>query len=77
MQRRLVLGLLIGVIAGLVIGSLLVTQGPSCEEWQAKYSKVAQEGRGGAFTFINQGPTAERLRELEEEQPDGCPKPES
>ena len=75
MQRRLVLAVLIGVIAGLVIGALVVTRGPTCDEWQDKYSKIAQEGRGGAFAFINQGPTAERLRELEEEQPARCPKP--
>lgn len=77
MQRRLVLTVLIAVLAGLVIGNVITSNsGLTCEEWQNEYVRVAEEGRGGALAFINLGPTADRLRELDQERPNDCSTPE-
>ena len=76
MKRRILLGIFVGALVGLVVGTILFqSTGRTCEEWQREYARVVEEGRGGAFTFINQGPTADRLRELEAERPDDCPTP--
>lgn len=77
MQRRLVLAILIAVSGGLIIGNVLTRDGMSCNEWQQEYARVADEGRGGVFDFINEGPTAQRLQELEEERPEGCATPDA
>ena len=77
MQRRVVLAVVLGALVGLVIGIFLSGTGRmTCDEWQREYTEVAREGQGGVFTFINQGPIAERLRELERERPEDCPTPE-
>lgn len=76
MQRHLILAVLGAVLAGLVIGTVLVRSSRTCQEWQRDYARVAEEGRGGVLAFINEGPTAQRLRQLEEERPKGCATPD-
>lgn len=75
-QHRILLAVTVAVILGLVVGAILQRNGSACEDWQEEYTRVAEEGRGGVLAFINEGPFAERLRELEKERPKDCPKPE-
>ena len=77
MGRRVILTILIATIAGIVIGTILVQGGLTCEEWQDRYADASKEAEGGVFAFVNEGPLAERLRELEKQRPEGCPKPEA
>ena len=75
MTRRIVLAMVAGVLGGIVVGVLLRGDSISCDEWQEEYARVDEEGSGGVFTHIGLGPIAERLRELEAERPEDCPKP--
>ena len=76
-RQRLVLAVLIAALTGLVIGILFTSNsGITCEDWQDEYVRVAEQGSGGVFASINQGPTADRLRELEQGRPDDCATPE-
>ncbi len=73
-----ILFLLVGcVVAG---GILWLTRQRACDQWQTDY-RVALEAdeqpSGGAFGFVNQGPTDQRLADLRTEQPAGCSIPES
>lgn len=77
MQRRPVLTALIAALASLIIGLVIIRDnGRTCQEWQEEYAQVAVKGRGGVLSFINEGPVAERLRELGRERPDDCTTPE-
>ena len=77
MQRRVLVAVLLGALVGLVVGIFLSGTGRmTCDEWQREYAEVARDGEGGVFTFVNHGPIAERLRELERVQPEDCPTPE-
>lgn len=76
MKKRLLLTVLVSALVTYIVTILVLPEGLSCDEWQERYRKVAQQGQGGAFAFINQGPTAEKLRELEEQRPEDCETPE-
>ncbi len=75
MRRGILLGILIGGLVGLIVGGITFrNEGQTCEAWQKSYAHAVEEARGGAFSFIDQGP-AERLRELEAQRPEDCPTP--